>query len=175
MEDSREADSQEGDDTSSVLAFLAGITVAASGNEIWCVCLSQCVSGVVCLSVWCMYMRTHSCPHVVSMCARVHVPTNTRASERRHIDMRVQSPRTSLSLLSRPATGSSPALLCFSVRTFILIHCVHVPGACAFVCVYSRLSTCVCLLDTPIACDTPRKQLPCSELPFGAAVECTHR
>ena len=51
MEDSREADSQEGDDASSVLAFLAGVTVAASGNEIWCVCLLRCVCGVVCLCV----------------------------------------------------------------------------------------------------------------------------
>ena len=51
MEDSLEADSQEGDDTSSALAFLAGITVAASGNEIWCVCLLRCVCGVVCLCV----------------------------------------------------------------------------------------------------------------------------
>ena len=67
MEDSREADSQEGDDASSVLAFLAGVTVAASGNEIWCACMWCGVS--VC--VVCVYAHAlmPSCCFHVSACA----------------------------------------------------------------------------------------------------------
>ena len=123
-----------------------------------CVCVTVCVwCGVSCVCGVRICARIYAI--MLFPCVRVCMCQRIRVLQREGILTCEFCRLTSLSLLSRSATGSSPALLCFNVRTFILIHCAHVPGACTFVCVYSRLSTCVCLpADTPVACDTPRKQ-----------------
>jgi len=141
-----------------------------------CVCYGACVAWCVCVCSVRKY--THLCI-MLFPCARVCMCQRIRVLWREGIltcEFNRLAPPCPCCLALRPAPAQ-PCSVSMYARSFSFIVCMCL-GLAHFVSVYSRLSTCVCLLADTL--DRVRythrgNNLPCSELPFSAAVECTHR